>query len=212
MFEEDQLFGGQDQGIFDAPALKTDYIQQLSAAPSIFDSPSIAATPVGPIRPSGGSGTVGGATVIGADGGAGNRAIQSQIDALNEELTQIDPNDPESQVRINSINNNIFNLNQRMNQLLGTYTPNVERWRKQAWDQMPPQLRARPDAAVLLDKALYVIDGESGGRPDAVGDGGAAWFCSLTEGENGFSKWPAGARADCSGLAQGVIAYEWAAS
>jgi len=46
----------------------------------------------------------------------------------------------------------------------------------------------------------------------AAGDGGAAWFCTLTEGENGFSKWPAGARADCSGLAQGVIAYEWAAS
>ena len=43
----------------------------------------------------------------------------------------------------------------------------------------------------------------------AGGDGGAAWFCTLSQGANGFSKFPPGATANCSGLAEGVIAYEW---
>ena len=46
----------------------------------------------------------------------------------------------------------------------------------------------------------------------AAGDGGAAWFCTLTENENGFSQWPQGAWANCSALGEGVIAYEWPAA
>lgn len=59
--------------------------------------------------------------------------------------------------------------------VLNTYGPEVEKWRRQVWDQMPSQLKQRPDAATLLDKALYVIDGESGGNERAIGDSGAAW-------------------------------------
>jgi hypothetical protein len=54
------------------------------------------------------------------------------------------------------------------------YDPNVERWRDQLEDLMPPHLKRRPDAAVLLDKALWVMGPESGGTPQS-GDGGAAW-------------------------------------
>lgn len=59
--------------------------------------------------------------------------------------------------------------------VINTYGPEVEKWRQQAWDEMPPQLKQRPDAATLLDKYLYVVKGESGGNDKAVGDGGAAW-------------------------------------
>lgn len=59
--------------------------------------------------------------------------------------------------------------------VVNAYDPGVEKWRKQIWDQMPQQLKARPDAATLLDKALYTMNGESSGNEGAVGDGGAAW-------------------------------------
>lgn len=83
--------------------------------------------------------------------------------------------------------------------VINTYTPQVEKWRQQIWDQMPQQLKSRPDAATLLDKSLYVIggpssrnsgadysstgvgsdysngNGESNGNENAVGDGGSAW-------------------------------------
>ncbi len=56
-----------------------------------------------------------------------------------------------------------------------TYSPQVEKWRKQVWDSMPQQLKSRPDAAMLLDKSLYVMEGESGGSDTVPGDGGAAY-------------------------------------
>lgn len=59
--------------------------------------------------------------------------------------------------------------------VINTYSPEVESWRREVWDLMPPQLKARPDAATLLDKNLYVLSGESSGNDKAVGDGGAAW-------------------------------------
>lgn len=59
--------------------------------------------------------------------------------------------------------------------VIKTYSPDVEKWRRQVWDEMPPQLRQRPDAATLLDKSLYVMEGESGGGENKPGDGGAAW-------------------------------------
>lgn len=59
--------------------------------------------------------------------------------------------------------------------VINTYSPQVEDWRREVWDLMPPQLKARPDAAILLDKNLYVLSGESSGNDKAVGDGGAAW-------------------------------------
>lgn len=48
---------------------------------------------------------------------------------------------------------------------MATYSPQVERWRPLVEKYFPPE---------LVDKALYVINGESGGNPNAVGDGGAA--------------------------------------
>lgn len=45
------------------------------------------------------------------------------------------------------------------------YSAAVERWRPIVAKYFPPE---------LVDKALYVIDGESKGNPGAVGDGGAA--------------------------------------
>ncbi|MCZ2111285.1 MAG: lytic transglycosylase domain-containing protein [Dehalococcoidia bacterium] len=45
------------------------------------------------------------------------------------------------------------------------YSPEVERWRPLVEKYFPPE---------LVDKALYVIQHESGGNPGAVGDGGAA--------------------------------------
>jgi hypothetical protein len=44
----------------------------------------------------------------------------------------------------------------------------------------------------------------------AAGDGGSAWFCTLTAHSGSFNTWPATAKADCSQLNKGVIAYEWA--
>lgn len=58
---------------------------------------------------------------------------------------------------------------------LNTYSPQVESWRRDVWDRMPAALKQRPDAATLLDKALYTLNGESGGNERAVGDGGSAW-------------------------------------
>lgn len=51
----------------------------------------------------------------------------------------------------------------------------VDDWRQQTWDEMPQQLKSRPDAAMLLDKSLHALAYESGGNETAVGDGGAAW-------------------------------------
>ncbi|MEY4761916.1 MAG: Transglycosylase domain, partial [Pseudomonadota bacterium] len=45
------------------------------------------------------------------------------------------------------------------------FPPEVERWRATVAKYFPPE---------LVDKALYVIQHESGGNPGAVGDGGAA--------------------------------------
>lgn len=45
------------------------------------------------------------------------------------------------------------------------YSPNVERWRSIVAKYVP---------AELVDKVLYTIQGESGGNPEAVGDGGNA--------------------------------------
>lgn len=59
--------------------------------------------------------------------------------------------------------------------VINTYTPEVEKWRQQVWDTMPQQMRARPDAGVLLDKAMYAMFYESGGNDSSVGDNGAAW-------------------------------------
>ena len=46
----------------------------------------------------------------------------------------------------------------------------------------------------------------------AAGDGGAVWFCTLTAHSGSFNAWPASAKADCSKLNEGVIAYEWPVS
>ena len=48
---------------------------------------------------------------------------------------------------------------------MATYGAEVERWRPLVEKYFP---------AELVDKALFVINGESGGNPSAVGDGGAA--------------------------------------
>lgn len=48
---------------------------------------------------------------------------------------------------------------------MGNYIPNVERWRDLLAKYFPPH---------LVDKALYVIQGESGGNPEAIGDSGVA--------------------------------------
>lgn len=45
------------------------------------------------------------------------------------------------------------------------YDPNVEQWRSRIEARMPAALRNRPDAARLVDKALWVVNGESGGDP-----------------------------------------------
>lgn len=58
--------------------------------------------------------------------------------------------------------------------VINTYDPGVERWRDAVWAGMPDALKQGPDAALLLDKALHAIRGESGGNPSAVGDGGIA--------------------------------------
>lgn len=57
----------------------------------------------------------------------------------------------------------------------GTYSEGAERWRQEAYNTMPAALRARPDAEMLLDKMVYVIDGESGGRDEVMHDGGAGY-------------------------------------
>ncbi len=54
----------------------------------------------------------------------------------------------------------------------GSYSEGTEQWRQLVMDTMPPALRARPDAEMLADKMLYVIEGESGGDPNIPGDGG----------------------------------------
>ena len=48
---------------------------------------------------------------------------------------------------------------------MATYSAAVEQWRPLAEKHFPPE---------LVDKVLYLINGESGGDPGAVGDGGAA--------------------------------------
>lgn len=53
-----------------------------------------------------------------------------------------------------------------------TYGESVERWRSLARETMPPALASRPDAARLLDKFMYVMQGESGGRDTVMHDGG----------------------------------------
>lgn len=45
------------------------------------------------------------------------------------------------------------------------YDPNVEQWRSRIEARMPASLRNRPDAEKLVDKALWVMKGESGGDP-----------------------------------------------
>lgn len=48
---------------------------------------------------------------------------------------------------------------------VATYSPQVEQWRPLVEKYFPPE---------LVDKALYVIQGESGGNPVITGDGGVA--------------------------------------
>ena len=43
----------------------------------------------------------------------------------------------------------------------------------------------------------------------AGGDGGAAWFCTLSVGQNGFTGFPATAAAECGNLTGGVLGYSW---
>ena len=58
---------------------------------------------------------------------------------------------------------------------VGNYGASVERWRDLARETMPPGLASRPDAARLLDKFMYVMQGESGGRDTVMHDGGTGY-------------------------------------
>lgn len=75
---------------------------------------------------------------------------------------------------------------------INTYKPEVERWRQQAWDHMPPQLKNRADAGRLLDKYLYVMQGESGGRDTVMHDGGNGYGLMADR----VSRTPVGSSAD----------------
>lgn len=43
----------------------------------------------------------------------------------------------------------------------------------------------------------------------AEGDGGQAWFCMLTVGEQGFTGFPATAQPECSAATEGVLGFSW---
>jgi hypothetical protein len=47
--------------------------------------------------------------------------------------------------------------------VINTWTPDVEKYRQTAWDEMPASIKARPDAAVQLDKFLHTMTYESAG-------------------------------------------------
>lgn len=68
-----------------------------------------------------------------------------------------------------------------------TYSPEVEQWRPLVSQYFPPQ---------LVDKALWVINGESGGRPDAVGDNGVARGLFQIQDSNRFANRPDAAWLD----------------
>lgn len=58
----------------------------------------------------------------------------------------------------------------------GKYGPPVERWRGLVTQEFQKQgVPTNLDGVDLIDKALHVIQGESGGNEKAVGDGGAAY-------------------------------------
>lgn len=60
-------------------------------------------------------------------------------------------------------------------QASGQYSPQIERWRGPVTQELQKQgVPLSLNGVDLVDKALHVIQGESGGNPDAVGDGGAA--------------------------------------
>lgn len=61
------------------------------------------------------------------------------------------------------------------------YSPNVERWRSLVEKYFPPE---------LVDKALYVIQGESGGDPGARGDNGVAIGLFQIQDKTNFSNRP----------------------
>ena len=44
---------------------------------------------------------------------------------------------------------------------------------------------------------------------EAAGDGGAAWFCTLSEQQNGFTTWPTTATPNCGNIASGMFGYSW---
>lgn len=56
---------------------------------------------------------------------------------------------------------------------INTYSPNVERYRQLAWDEMPDSIKNRPDAAVQLDKFLHTMTWESGGNSESALDPGS---------------------------------------
>lgn len=61
------------------------------------------------------------------------------------------------------------------------FPPDVERWRSTVAKYFPPE---------LVDKALWVIQYESGGNPNAVGDGGAARGLFQIQDSRNFSSRP----------------------
>lgn len=67
------------------------------------------------------------------------------------------------------------------------FPPAVERWRSTVAKYFPPE---------LVDKALYVIQGESGGDPNAVGDGGSARGLFQIQDSRNFSSRPDAAFLD----------------
>lgn len=70
---------------------------------------------------------------------------------------------------------------------MATYSPEVERWRPLVEKYFPP---------ALVDKALYVIQGESGGNAGAVGDGGAARGLFQIQDNRNFASRPDAAYLD----------------
>lgn len=52
--------------------------------------------------------------------------------------------------------------------VIRSYSPAVERYRNTAWEEMPANIKARPDAAVQLDKFLHVMTYESGGGNESA--------------------------------------------
>lgn len=68
-----------------------------------------------------------------------------------------------------------------------SFPPEVERWRSLVAKYFPPK---------EVDKALWVIQWESGGRPDAIGDGGAARGLFQIQDSRNFSNRPDAAYLD----------------